>query len=89
MTRSAARDLASVTMIGPSLTRADSYATAAFAMGPKAVSWTETIQGYEALVVHPDGRVRCTSRFPHPPAASQSIRERFLGFRANSEKSWS
>jgi thiamine biosynthesis lipoprotein len=46
---------ASVTITGPSLTLADAYATAAYAMGDAARDWVETMDGYEALVVTLDG----------------------------------
>ena len=47
--------LASATIIGPSVTLADAYATAAFAMGVVAVDWIETVDGYEAFLVAHDG----------------------------------
>ena len=53
--------LASVTVVGPSLTRADAYATAAFAMGDAALDWLERLPGYEGLVVARDGTVATTS----------------------------
>lgn len=46
--------LASATIAGPSLTYADAYATAAFAMGPTARSWVERQDGYEALLIGHD-----------------------------------
>ncbi len=51
----AATSLASATVIGPSLTCADAYATAAFVMGLDALAWIETIDGYAALLVAEDG----------------------------------
>lgn len=60
-THRAARDLASVTVAGPSLTAADSYATAAFAMGSGQLAWLEALEGYEALVVTAEGTVGWTS----------------------------
>jgi FAD:protein FMN transferase len=48
---------ASVTITGPSLTRADAYATAAYAMGDAARDWVEALDGYEALVVTLDGDI--------------------------------
>ena len=47
--------LASVTVIGPELTSADAYATAAFAMGREAPAWLARLAGYEALVVYAAG----------------------------------
>jgi FAD:protein FMN transferase len=62
-TGAAAAELVSATVVGGSLTRADAYATAAFAMGSKALAWTEALPGHEALLVSPDGAVRTTSGF--------------------------
>ena len=50
--------LASATVVGPSLTYADAYATAAFVMGADALRWTETVEGYETLLVAVDGTQR-------------------------------
>jgi FAD:protein FMN transferase len=60
-----ATGLASITIAGPSLTLADAYATAAFAMGPaRAREWTEdAIDGYEAFAIAPDGTTWQTSGF--------------------------
>ena len=52
--------LASVTVTGPSLTRADAYATAAYAMGPAGLSWVRSLPGYDALTVSADGRLQRT-----------------------------
>jgi thiamine biosynthesis lipoprotein len=57
-------ELASVTVIGPSLSLADAYATAAVAMGTPALEWLETMDGYEALLVDAGGDVRWTPGFP-------------------------
>lgn len=56
--------LASVTVIGPSLALADAYATAAAAMGARALEWLETLDGYEALLVDARGDIRWTPGFP-------------------------
>lgn len=56
----AALDLASVTIVGPDLTFADVYATAALAMGLDAPAWLGTLEGYEALVIDAAGMVWCT-----------------------------
>ncbi|MEU0149872.1 FAD:protein FMN transferase [Streptomyces sp. NPDC006288] len=55
--------LAAVTLVGPGLTLTDTYATAAFARGAGAPAWVEALDGYEALVVLPDGQERRTSGF--------------------------
>ena len=47
--------LASVTVIGPRLTYADAYATAAFAMGDAACAWIEDLPDYSAFAVMADG----------------------------------
>lgn len=52
--------LLSVTVAGPSLTWADVLATAAFVRGADAASWLRGQLGYEALVVHADGRAERT-----------------------------
>jgi thiamine biosynthesis lipoprotein len=47
----------SVTVVGPSLTLADAYATAAFAMGPTGLAWVGGLAGYEgcSVTADPDG----------------------------------
>jgi FAD:protein FMN transferase len=54
---------ASVTIAGPSLALADAYATAAFAMGGSARDWAESLDGYEAFAIAPDGGTWQTSGF--------------------------
>ena len=49
--------VASVTVIGPSLTWADLDATAAYALGDGAAAWLGTRPIDSALVVTPDGRI--------------------------------
>ncbi|MGA3029294.1 MAG: FAD:protein FMN transferase [Candidatus Limnocylindrales bacterium] len=44
----------SVTVVGPSLTFADAYATAAFAMGPPGLGWVAGLPGYEGCSVSAD-----------------------------------
>lgn len=61
LTGERAGELASVTVVGRSLTRVDAYATAAFAMGDDALAWIESVPGYEGLVVSADGVVTSTS----------------------------
>jgi thiamine biosynthesis lipoprotein len=58
-----AGELASVTVTGRSLTRVDSYATAAFAKGLDGLGWIEGLSGYEAFLVLPDGRTASTTGF--------------------------
>jgi thiamine biosynthesis lipoprotein len=59
-----AAGLASLTVTGPSLTLADAFATAAFAMGPDlARAWTEALDGYEAFAITTSGQTWHTSGF--------------------------
>ncbi len=53
-------DLLSVSVVGPSLTYADAYATAAFAMGLDGLSWVASHPGYGAYGITADGRVLWT-----------------------------
>src|SRR5579864_2439094 len=55
--------LASVTVVGTRLAAVDAYATAAFAMGPQARDWVESLDGYEALAIAPDGAAWQTTGF--------------------------
>ena len=50
-------DLASLTVVGPELTWADAYATAAFTMGRGGPAWVERHPGYGALAVTADARL--------------------------------
>jgi thiamine biosynthesis lipoprotein len=50
-----AAGLASATVVGPSLTFADAYATAAFVLGRQATRWIEDVEGYQALLIDTDG----------------------------------
>jgi thiamine biosynthesis lipoprotein len=47
----------SITVVGPSLTYADAYATAAFAMGPTGLAWIANLEGYHgcSITSDPDG----------------------------------
>jgi FAD:protein FMN transferase len=58
-----ATELVSATVVGPDLTAADAYATAAMAMGADAPPWLEGLNGYEALVIGPNGRGWSTPGF--------------------------
>ncbi|MFC8963799.1 FAD:protein FMN transferase [Streptomyces sp. NPDC057094] len=55
--------LVSLTVVGPRLTMTDAYATAGFARGEGAQEWLESMDGYEAFAVLPDGRSWQTSGF--------------------------
>jgi FAD:protein FMN transferase len=52
-----ARELLSATVIGPSLTWADVYATAAFVRGRTALAWIETLPEHAAALVDTDGAI--------------------------------
>jgi thiamine biosynthesis lipoprotein len=59
-----ATGLASLTVVGPSLTLADAYATAAFAMGPaRARDWTGSLEDYEAFAITESGETWQTRGF--------------------------
>ncbi|ETK32604.1 FAD:protein FMN transferase [Microbispora sp. ATCC PTA-5024] len=56
--------LASLTVVGASLTIADACATAAFAMGDLARDWVKDLDGLEAFAVTASGQTWRTSGFP-------------------------
>jgi thiamine biosynthesis lipoprotein len=60
-----ATNLASATMLGPSLTLADAYATAAVVLDQGALAWIESLPGYEALLVTADGHRRASTGWHH------------------------
>lgn len=60
----ASTGVASASVIGPSLTFADAYATAVFVKGRRGCRWIEGMPGYEALVVSADGTVSASSGWP-------------------------
>lgn len=55
-------ELASLTVVGPSLAWADAYATAGFVMGNDALAWLESREGYGGLAVTPDRNLEWTAR---------------------------
>jgi thiamine biosynthesis lipoprotein ApbE len=52
-----------MTVVGPSLTLADAYATIGFAMGTAGVAWVAARPGYAPYAITREGRVRYTDRF--------------------------
>ena len=56
-TGAAPTGLLSVTVVGPSLTWADAYATTAFAMGEAGPAWVASHPGYGALAITADRRL--------------------------------
>ena len=55
--------LRSLTVIGPRLTWADGYATAAWVMGLDGVAWVAGIPGYDAGAIAHDGSLLASDRF--------------------------
>ena len=56
-------ELVSMTVAGPSLTLADAYATAGFAMGKAGVAWVAGRPGYSPYAVTREGRMQYTDTF--------------------------
>jgi len=54
-------ELVSVTIVGPNLTYADAYATAAFAMGDACRDWLPSLRDHEAYVIGRSGRAWWTA----------------------------
>ncbi len=59
----AAAGFASATVVGPSLTRADAYSTAAFVLGPRALCWADENPDYEVLLVGADGSTSASAKW--------------------------
>jgi len=56
--------IASMTVIGPSLTWADAWATAGYAMGVRGVDWVaRELDGYDACAVSTDRHLVMTDGF--------------------------
>lgn len=51
----------SLTVVGPSLTWADAYATAGYVMGLDGLDWVAAHEGYDGLAITWDDRLRWTS----------------------------
>ena len=51
-------------MPGPDLGLADALATAVAVAGESGLALVEKLDGYEALVINPDGSRQWTQRFP-------------------------
>ncbi|MFD9323453.1 FAD:protein FMN transferase [Streptomyces sp. NPDC060053] len=65
-----ATGLDSLTVVAPTLTEADTVATAAFAMGADGVEWAAARDGCEVYAVLPGGRVLRTGGFPTAETAA-------------------
>jgi thiamine biosynthesis lipoprotein len=61
--RPARTDIASATVVGPALTFADAYATAAVVLGREAVRWIDARAGYAALLVTAEGERLSSARW--------------------------
>jgi thiamine biosynthesis lipoprotein len=61
VTGAAPEGLLSATLIGPKLTWADIYATAAFVKGAAALPWIATLPDHAGILVGTDGRVSTIS----------------------------
>jgi len=59
-----ATELLSATVVGPSLTWADVYATAAFVLGQRGLGWLATRQGHAGILVGHDGTVTTVKALP-------------------------
>lgn len=55
--------LLSVTTVGPELSLADAYATAAYAMGPAGLAWIASLPGYAGCMITAERRLAWTSGF--------------------------
>lgn len=69
-TRRAPEGLLSVTVVGPRLSQADAFATAAYAMGPAGLAWIATLPGYAGCMITAERRLVWTSQFAGYKAAS-------------------
>lgn len=56
-------EIASMTVIGPTVYDADRFATAAFAMGIKGIQFIEKLPGYDGYMIDTKGIATMTSRF--------------------------
>jgi thiamine biosynthesis lipoprotein len=65
-----ATGLLSLTVVAPSLTEADSVATAAFALGTDGIGWAAARAGCEVFAVDAHGQVLRTEGFPVAPESS-------------------
>ena len=63
--RAVATNVASLSVIGPNVYEADRYATAAFAMGEKGISFIESMDGFGGYQINTKGVATMTSGFKH------------------------
>lgn len=57
------RDIVSLTVVGPNVYEADRFATAAFAMGRRGISFIEQLAGFEGYLIDASARATFTSGF--------------------------
>lgn len=57
------QDIMSLTLIGPNVYEADRFATAAFAMGKRGISFIERLPGFEGYMIDASARATFTSGF--------------------------
>jgi thiamine biosynthesis lipoprotein len=57
------QDIVSLTVVGPNIYDADRFATAAFAMGEKGITFIEQLEGFEGYVIDRAGVATMTSGF--------------------------
>lgn len=67
-----ATGLLSLSVVAPSLTVADTVATAAFALGAEGVGWAAAREGCEVFAVDAEQRVLRTEGFPVAPAQARA-----------------
>jgi thiamine biosynthesis lipoprotein len=60
----------SITVVGASLSEADAYATAAYALGPAGLAWVATLPGYAGCMITAERRLVWTSQFSRYKVAS-------------------
>ncbi len=56
-------DIASATVLGPSIAEADAYATTLYVMGVEGLAWLDRIPGYGGCVITHDNELFTTERF--------------------------
>ena len=66
-----AHALSSMTVVGPHLTWADAFATAAFVMGLDGIDWVTNFDGYRALAITSEGTLVCRDNQWGVPASNR------------------
>jgi FAD:protein FMN transferase len=61
--RSVITDVLSISVVGPNIYDADRFATAAFAMGKKGITFIEDLKGYEGYMIGSNGLAAMTANF--------------------------